>query len=137
MDLQRTASAAGIVACLLVLVVGFLPSVIVDAPGVGAYYAAGPTGLLGAGFLAIVGVIAFLSGRQGRTDPVTVAGFVVVLGLATAGLAALWAVSIDPTVLFSFPAEYAWLQWHRWAVPAVALGVPVSAAVYARATVAG
>jgi hypothetical protein len=135
MDLQRAASAAGIVACLLLVVVGFAPAVLVEAAGVGAYYASGPVGLTAVGFLALVGVIVFLSGRQGRADPATVAGVTVVLGVALAGLSALWAVSIDPTLLFSFPSQYAWLATHRWAVPAVALAVPVAAAVYARATV--
>jgi hypothetical protein len=133
MDLARTAPAAGIVACLLLLVVAFAPAVVVEATGVGAYYAAGPIGLPAVGFLTALGVVAFLSGRQGRTDAATVAGFTVVLGVAVLGLSVLWAVSIDPTVLFSFPAEYAWLEWHRWAVLAASIGVPASAGLYARA----
>lgn len=133
MDLARTAPTAGIVACLLVLVVAFAPAVLVEASGVGAYYASGPVGLPAVGFLSALGVVVFLSGRQERTDPATVAGFTVVLGVAVLALSVLWAVSIDPTVLFSFPAEYAWLAWHRWAVPVASLGVPASAGLYARA----
>jgi hypothetical protein len=133
MDLLRTAPTVGIVASLLLLLVGFVPAVIVEANGVGAYYASGPVGLPAVGFLALLAVVVFLSGRQGRTDPATVAGFTVVLGVAVTLLAVLWAVSIDPTVLFSFPAEYAWLAWHRWAVPVVAAGVLVGGALYSRA----
>ncbi|ELZ26795.1 hypothetical protein C474_19180 [Halogeometricum pallidum JCM 14848] len=44
----------------------------------------------------------------------------------------LWALSVDRTLLFSFPAEYAWIENHRWAVAAVCAVIPVAAGVYAR-----
>jgi hypothetical protein len=133
MDLQRVAPTVGIVACLVAVGVVFAPALLVSAPGVGAYYAAGPTGLGTVGGLAVLAVVVFLAGRQGRTPPDTAAGFAVVLGLAVAGLGVLWAVSLDPTVLYSFPAEYAWLEYHQWAVPAVGALVFASGAAYASA----
>jgi hypothetical protein len=133
MQVQRLAPTVGILACLALLAVAFVPAVIVDATGVGDYYAAGPTGLAAVGFLATLAVVVFLSGRQERTAPDTVAGFTLVLGVAIVGLSVLWAVSIDQTLLFSFPAEYAWLEWHRIAVPVVSLSILASALVYTRA----
>jgi hypothetical protein len=131
MDAQRTAPAVGIVACLLVLVVALAPSVLVGEPPVGAYYAAGPTGLSAVGFLGVFGAVAFLAGRQGRTEPDLAAGVALVLGATTLAVAVVWFLAVDETLLFSFPAEYAWIEWHRLAVPVVAATLPVVAGVYA------
>lgn len=133
MEMERLAPTAGILACLVLLVVAFVPAVVVEDTTLPAYYAAGPTGLAAVGFLATIAVIVFLSGRQERTAPDTVAGVTIVLGVAIAGLAVLWAISIDRTLLFSFQAQYSWIQWHRLAVPAVSLGVLGAAAAYSRA----
>ncbi|RDI70944.1 DUF7548 family protein [Halopelagius longus] len=136
MNTESVASAVGAVACLLLAALVFAPALLVTQSGVGvaAYYAAGPVGISVVGFLGLLGVVVFLAGRGGRTDPVTVAGLVVVVGLAMLGFALLWAVSIDSTLVFSFPPEYAWIENHRWAVVAVAAVVAVSAAAYARGT---
>jgi hypothetical protein len=131
MDAQRTAPAAGFVACLLVLVVALAPSVLVGEPPVGAYYAAGPTGLAAVGILALFGAVGFLAGRQGRTEPDVAAGVTLVVGLATLAVAVVWFLAVDETLLFSFPARYAWIEWHRLVVPVAAGTVPAVAGAYA------
>ena len=97
----------------------------------GLYYAAGPAGVTALGFLAPIAVVVFLAGRRGRTDPVTAAGLTLVLGIGMVGLAASWALAVDPQLVFNFSA--AWMGNHRWVVLGVTALVPLSAAAYARA----
>jgi len=54
-----------------------------------------------------------------------------VLGVTTLAVAVVWFLAVDETLLFSFPAEYAWIEWHRLAVPVVAATLPVVAGAYA------
>lgn len=133
MNTESAASAVGAVACLFLAAVVFAPALLVTQSNVGvaAYYAAGPVGLSVVGFLGLLGVVAFLAGRQGRTDPATVAGLVVVLGVAMLGFALLWVASLDSNLIFSFPAEYDWIADHRWAVTGVAAVVAVAGGAYA------
>jgi hypothetical protein len=135
MRVARAAPLAGIVGCLALLAVLIAPYVLLTDPGtgLGVYYRAGPTGAGVLGFLALVGVVVFLAGRQGRTDPDVAAGITVVLGLSGLALAALWATAVDPESVFSFTA--AWMGYHRWLVVAAAAAVAASAAVYAQAVV--
>lgn len=134
MDPNRLSLVGAAAAALLALVV-LLPSVVVDAPGVADYYASGPVGLTAVGFVAVVGVVVFLSVRREHSDTATVAGVAVALAVVGVALAVLWALSVDPTVLYSFPPEYAWLERHRWAVVAASLLVAAVASLLARATV--
>jgi hypothetical protein len=126
----------GAIACLLLAGVVFAPAALVSAPGtaVAAYYAAGPLGVSVVGVLALVSVVVFLAGAQERSDPQTLAGFAVVSGVSMVLFSVLWAVSVDPTVVFSFPAEYAWIESHRWAVVAVASLATLAAGGYATST---
>ena len=132
------APSVGAVASLLLAVVVFAPALFVSAQSglVADYYASGPVGVSIVGFLGLLSVVVFLAGAQDRTAPATVAGLTLVLGVAMLALALLWALTVDRTLLFSFPARYAWIANHRWAVVAVAALVPVAAAVYARDVVA-
>ncbi|ESP89449.1 DUF7548 family protein [Candidatus Halobonum tyrrellensis] len=134
MDAEDAASTAGVVACLALLVALVVPFVLVDGPEtpVGAYYASGPVGVTGAGFIAAVLVVVFLSGRQGRSPPDTVAGVAVVAGVALLLVAVSWALAADE-VVYSFPQSASWLEHHRWVVLALAAAVPASAGAYARA----
>ena len=129
MDVDSLAPRAGAIACLLLAGVVFVPALIVSAPGnaVAAYYAAGPFGVSLVGVLALVTVVVFLAGAQERSDPQVIAGVAVVVGVAMVLFSILWAISIDPTVLFSFPSEFAWIQSHRWVV-VVGSGVAALAA---------
>lgn len=137
MDVERVAPWVGILGCLAALAALTAPFALVDAPGadLGAYYAAGTVGGGGLAFLAVLSIVVFLAGQRGRADPTTAAGVVVVLGAAMVGVAALWATSIDPTLLYSFPPSAAWLEYHRWVVVALAAVVAVAAGAYANATV--
>jgi hypothetical protein len=132
-DLDALAPRLGAVTCLLLAGVVFVPALIVSAPGnaVAAYYASGPLGVSVVGVLALVSVVVFLAGAQERSDPQTLAGVVVVSGISMVLFSVLWAVSIDPTVLFSFPAEYAWIESHRWVVVAGAALATLAAGGYA------
>ncbi|WP_311170981.1 DUF7548 family protein [Halobellus ordinarius] len=133
-DSSSFAARIGAIVSLLLAAVVFVPALVVTAPGtgVGDYYASGPLGVSIVGFLALLGVVVFLAGAQERSDPVTLSGIALVSGLAMLLFSLLWAVSIDQTLLFSFPAEYAWMENHRWAVVAVALVVAATGGGYAR-----
>ncbi|MDS0293271.1 DUF7548 family protein [Halogeometricum luteum] len=135
---DTVAPTAGAVASLLLAVVVFAPALLVSAGSglVADYYASGPAGVSVVGFLGLLSVVVFLAGAQERTEPATVAGLTLVLGVAMLALALLWALSVDQTLLFSFPAEYAWIENHRWAVVAVCAVIPVAASAYARGVLA-
>ncbi|AFK18742.1 hypothetical protein E6P09_08160 [Haloferax mediterranei ATCC 33500] len=134
MDAERLAPTIGLIGSILLAVAVAVPAVAVEASNgqMAAYYASGPVGLSIVGMLALLEVIVFLSGRQNRTDPATAAGLGVVLSLSMLGLAVLWSVSIDPTVLFSFEQQYAWLSYHRWTVIGAAAVALVGGVGYAR-----
>lgn len=133
MDHERVA-LAGAAASAVVGVVVLVPALVVAGAGttLSAYYAAGPFGLWAVGFLAVLGVVVFLAARQGHTDPVTVAGVAAVVGVGLLGFSVVWALALDPTVLYSFPAEYAWLATHRWLVPVSSVLVAAAGAALAR-----
>lgn len=133
MDVEDVAPLVGSVACGAVVAALVAPFVLIPDTGteLGLYYAAGPAGGTALGFLAPIAVVVFLAGRRGRTDPVTAAGLTLVLGLGMLGLAASWALAVDPELVFNFSA--AWMGYHRWVVVGVTALVPLSAGVYARA----
>jgi hypothetical protein len=133
MEVEDVAPLVGSVACAACVAALVAPFVLLTDPGteLGLYYAAGPAGGTAVGFLAPVAVVVFLAGRRGRTDPVTAAGLTLVLGLGMVGLAASWALAVDPELVFSFPV--AWMGSHRWVVVGFSAVVPISAAAYARA----
>jgi len=137
METEHAASTVGAIACGLLALVVFLPYLLVTGQGstLAAYYAAGPTGATGVGFLALLNLVVFLSGSRGNADPDLAAGIALVLAVVGVVLALLWSVSIDSTLLFSFPSEYSWIQYHRWVVVAGSLVVAGDAGVYARAVV--
>ena len=132
MDLARLAAYAGVSACVLLLAALAAPFALLEQPGTGlaVYYRSGPVGVGGAAFLAVIGIVVFLSGERGSADPVTVAGIVVTLALGLALLTVWWALSVDPENVLSFTA--AWMGWHRWLGVALSLAVLASAGAYAR-----
>ncbi|WP_425604192.1 DUF7548 family protein [Halobellus salinisoli] len=134
-DLDSVAPKLGAVACLLLAAAVFAPALVISAPGSGvaAYYASGPFGVSIVGVLALFTVIVLLAGAQERSDPVTLSGVALVAGVAILLFSLLWALSIDSTLLFSFPAEYAWIENHRWVVVGGAVAVAVATGAYARA----
>ena len=124
----RTVARLGALAAVLLGVVVAVPAVLVSGVGttLGAFYTAGPFGLTAVGFLAAVAAVVFLSVTQSHTDTTLVSGVAVVVSLVVFLLAAVWALTLDETLLFSFPAEYAWLATYRWIV--VVAGAVVAAA---------
>lgn len=119
-----TLARAGALASLVLAVVVAAPAVLVTGAGsaLGDFYTAGPFGLTAVGFLAVVAVVVFLSVTQGHTDTALLTGVALVVSLAAFLLAVVWALTLDETLLFGFPAEYAWLETYRWVV-VVAAGV--------------
>lgn len=133
MDPSRQVPAVGAVAALVLAVVVAVPFVVVEGVGrtLSDYYAAGVAGVGGVAFLALLSVVAFAAGRDGATPAPTAAGIAAVLGVAELLLAASWALSIDRTLLFSFPAQYAWIEYHRVAVVGLALAAAGAGLWYA------
>jgi hypothetical protein len=133
MNTERVAPIVGILGCLAVVVALALPYV--AAPGWGAelgrYYAAGPLGVGAVLFFALVGIVVFLAGVRGRTDPTTAAGIALALGVVALLVALLWAVTAGLDPLFGYPAS--WITDHRWLVVATTAVIPVAAGAYARA----
>jgi len=135
MDLDRLAPYLGAVGCLLLVSVAVAPFAIIDEQSqlVASYYASGPLGLTGVIFLAVLGVVIFLSSVRGRADASLVAGIMLVVGVTMFLLTALWAFSIESTVLFSFPPEYSWLEYHPWATLGASGIVAGASGLYAAA----
>jgi hypothetical protein len=133
MEVEDAAPILGSAACVAVLAALVAPLVLIPDTGteLGVYFAFGPAGAAAVGGLAPVAVVVFLAGRRGRTDPATAAGLTLVLGLGMAGLAASWALAVDPELVFNFSAD--WMGYHRWVVLGCAAVVPLAAAAYARA----
>ena len=132
MEQDRLLAYAGAGACVVLLVVLAAPFALLEQPGTGlsVYYQSGPVGAAASAFLAVIGIVVFLSGERGSADPVTVAGIAVTLAGGLALLTVWWALAVDPENVLSFTA--AWMGWHRWVVLAVSLAVFASAVGYAR-----
>jgi hypothetical protein len=122
-----TVARLGALSAVLLAVFVAVPAVLVTGVGsaLGDFYTAGPFGLTAVGFLAVVAAVVFLSVTQSHTDTALVSGVAVVVSLATFLLAVVWVLTLDETLLFSFPSEYAWLATYRWVV--VAAGAVVAA----------
>ena len=132
-DPAAVGRTAAVVAAAVAVVV-FAPLLFVTGAGdtLGAYYATGPLGLTAVGLLAVVAAVVFLSVGQPHTDAATLSGVGVVVTLGVVLTAVAWALTLDSTVLFSFPAEYAWIENHRWVVLAGAVGLAVVSGLQAR-----
>ncbi|MFW6320413.1 MAG: DUF7548 family protein [Halohasta sp.] len=138
MERDRVAPYVGAVGCLVLASLLSIPYAVIDTqPGVlGAYYNAGPIGIVGVIFLSILGIVIFLSSVRGRADAELIAGIMLVVGVVIFGMTALWAgwlLAVDPASLYSFPAEYAWIEYHPWAALAVSGVVAAAGGLYATA----
>ncbi len=133
MELDRVVPYLGALACLTLVMVLSAPFLLIEGQGqlVSDYYASGPLGVAGAIFLAALGIVIFLSSVRGRADASLVSGIMLAVGLTVFAITGLWAITIESTVLFSFPAEYSWLEYHPWGSLAVSALVAVMAAAYA------
>jgi len=105
-----------------------------EAAGLAQYYGFGLLGAWGVWGVAIgslVAAVAFAGRRFGNSDPETVAGATLSVGILLPLLAGQWALAVDETVLQSITTA-AWMTGHRWAVLATTVPVPTVAAAYAR-----
>jgi len=130
----RLAPTLGIVGAVATAVVVLLPYVAVtgqDAGAVGPYYGSGVVGPNVIGLFAAIALVAFAAGRQGRTEPDTVAGATLVLGRVTLVAALAWALTADTEIAQSTAAT--WLPTLRWALVATTALLPASALWYADA----
>lgn len=125
MDDLRLAPTVGIVACLAVLFALAAPYLL-GVAGVAGYYGSGAVNPLLAGLFALVALIVFAAGREGRSDPGLAAGVAVALGMFMFLVTAAWALTVRIDAV-QFTAN------HRWAVVGAAALVPLSAGWYARA----
>ncbi|MEF8883715.1 MAG: hypothetical protein V5A44_01135 [Haloarculaceae archaeon] len=127
MDRMRLAPLVGIVACLLYAGLLVVPYLLVrTSPGtaVGTYYGTGAINPAVGGFFALVAVIVFAAGREGRTDPGFAAGVSLVLGLFMCGIALAWAVTVPVEVVTGIDAPR-YITTHRWVLGATGGVVPV------------
>lgn len=137
MDQRDLAAAVGAVACALAVIAVAAPYVVVPAdrlPAVAAYYGLGAVTPLTVGLLGLVGVVAFLAGLRGRTEPGTVAGLMLAAGAASLVVALQWALLFDglrPDLVEPDLRDF--LSTHRWWVVAATSLWTVAAAWYARA----
>ncbi|MFC6730203.1 hypothetical protein ACFQDG_16250, partial [Natronoarchaeum mannanilyticum] len=93
----RTPPSAGIVASAVTVLVAFAPFLVLSSAassGLQTYYAHGIVGPWPVAMLGLLSIVAFAAGRQERTDPVTIAGATLVLGVAAAAIALYWAVAV-------------------------------------------
>jgi hypothetical protein len=130
--MERPAPYVGVAACIAAVLSVLAPYVLISEPGTGLaiYYGAGPVGGFGVAVLSLLGVVAFLSGERGSADPATAAGVSLAIGVATFGVALVWAFSVDTANVLSFPTQ--WMEWHRWLVLALSAVVAGAGGVYAR-----
>jgi len=131
MRTEQAAPALGIVGCLAVVAALAFPFALF--PGWGSelaqYYTSGPLGVGAVLAFALVGVVVFLAGARGRTDPTTAAGIALPLGVVAVLVALSWALAAPLDPLFGFPAS--WITELRWVVVAAATLVAAGAALYA------
>lgn len=135
MDLARRAPQLGIAACLAVLVAVIAPYVLLPesaSTGLAVYYRAGVFGPTAIGVFAAVNVVVLGAGARGRSDPVTVAGAALVIGLVMTLMSIGWIVPMSPDASTGITTQD-WLAYHRWAILACSALVALSAMLYARA----
>lgn len=127
MNNLRVAPLVGIVASVGFLLALGAPYVLTDSTaGVSAYYDSGAINPLLAGLFALITIIVFAAGREGRTDPDLAAGVALAFGLFITIIALAWALTVRVDTVAIETS-------HRWIVAAVAAVVPGSAAWFARA----
>jgi hypothetical protein len=132
---ERIPPTVGLVACLATLAAVVGPFLVLpgeEAAGLATYYSAGFAGGWPVALLALVALVAFAGGRQGRTEPDVAVGATLVVGVGMVLLGLAWALAVDVEVVQSITTA-TWMENHRWLVVGVAALVPAASALYARA----
>jgi hypothetical protein len=135
MDRLRLAPTVGVLASLLVVVVLALPYAVASSEAVTAYYTSGVITPFAGGLLALVAIIVFAAGREGRSDPAIADGTALALGIVAVVVALAWAMTTrtDVFTLAQYDGlAFAMLQYHRHAFVLASVGVPAAAVWYAR-----
>lgn len=135
MDLSRRAPQLGIVACLAVILTVVAPYLALpeDAgTGLAFYYDAGIFGPRLIGVFAAVSIVILGAGLGERSDPVTIAGAALVIGLFMTLLSVVWVVTVSPEDVTGITTQD-WLAYHRWFVLAFSGLSALAAGLYARA----
>ena len=135
MDLTRRAPQLGIAACLAVLTAVIAPFVLLPedaSAGLSLYYADGMFGPTIIGVFAVVNVVILGAGLGERSDPVTIAGAALVIGLIMTLMSIEWIVSLSPDAVTGITTKD-WLMYHRWTVLGCSALVVIAAGLYARA----
>jgi hypothetical protein len=131
MRTEQAAPALGILGCLAVVATLALPFVLYPDWGsaLAQYYTSGPLGVGAVLAFALVGVVVFLAGARGRTDPMIAAGIALPLGVVALAVALSWALAAPLDPLFGFPAS--WITDFRWLVVAATALTAAAGALYA------
>lgn len=133
MDGTRLAPTIGGVSCVVVVLALLAPYALVDAAGaIGTYYGTGAVNPLFTGVVALVSLVVFAAGREGRTDPGVAAGATLAFGLFGVIAALGWAVTVPESVVVGLSTQTL-LEYHRWVLAVVSMGVPAAGGWYARA----
>lgn len=138
MDDLRAPPTAGIVACLLVVTVLLIPYLFVaQGSAVTAYYNAGAITPLAAGLFALVGIIVFAAGREGRTDPALAAGAGLVFGTFSLFVCLAWVATVPASVALQLGTANGVvatvLEFHRFLVAGAAALLAGAGVWYTRA----
>lgn len=144
MEARRAAPTLGVVADACFLLLLAVPYALVDDPGgVSTYYASGALTPWIAGLLALVSVVVFAAGRQGRTDPVTAAGVGLGFGVVVLLVTLVWALTVPASVPLQLTTAEpiigellttgTVLEYHRWLLALVGALPAAAGAWYARA----
>lgn len=135
MDLVRRAPQLGIAACLAVVCVVIAPYIVLPedaSAGLTLYYNAGFFGPRLVGVFAAVAIVILGAGLGERSDPVTIAGAALVIGLFMTLMSVEWIVSLSPDAVTGITTQD-WLAYHRWLVLGFSALSAVAAGLYARA----
>jgi len=132
MESRHLVPSLGAVAAVSVVVLLSVPyGVVGDPNAIGTYYGAGAVNPLLGGLFALVAIIVFAAAREERSDPALSAGAALVLGLFTAVIVTLWALTVPLGVVTQFETS-SLFEYHRFGTAIVSLALPVVAAWYAR-----
>lgn len=126
MDREALPAVLGVLASVLTALLVLAPYAVpgIGPNGVEGYYNFGVLGGWSVLVLAAVSAVVFAAAAAGRADGPTAAGAAVILGIATAVLAAIWFVDVPYAVVVQLQTG-AWFAYHRWALLVAALSVPV------------
>lgn len=124
-----TATAIGLLACVGLFATLAWPYLALPESArvaIGRYYWTGLFGVPVLAAFAAPAVVILLAGWRGRSDPATVAGATIAIGVAMTVMAVEWALAVRGA------SVEIWLAFHPWLVVAFVALLPISGLVAAR-----